>query len=539
MKPTLSKPRNRRRGIIAVLSAALFIVMLAMIAFAVDVGYMGVVRAQLQAAADSAALAAAGASSNSREGMVQVAQAFAGYHQAGNQPIQLDAADVQFGTWDPSLAAGDRFQALTSGMGTAVKVTVKVASIPVFFGRVFGASSVASQASAVAAVNPRDICFVVDLSSSMNDDTAPSSGTTTHDTLIQNFYNSLFGVTGAGAPNVPYNPSESTKSITGSTTTLKLSSLNTQFPYVVPAAQSANSQYWTDYFNINGTSFSYKKYVQFLITYGRDGPIGGTSRYSIMSVNNPNYKKHSETVGGTLFTDFPASEMPTHALRRAVIAALQVIKERNSTISDSAYKDQVSIIAFDRKNATGDTDNVQILRSLTVDYTDAMNVAMKKIQACKQSSGQDIYCTNSEGGLSLAYKLLSPYNAATNPQGAGREHANKVVIFLTDGNANLKETEDGVIGQYMTAHPGGWDDDYPSNAALMQSAKMQGENWYLYAVGMGLDSDQGFMNKMAVKGGTAKDGKSYDNATDSNVYEETLKSIFQNIITNPKLRLVE
>ena len=36
--------------------------MLAMVAFAVDVGYMAMVRTQLQAAADSAALAAAGSS---------------------------------------------------------------------------------------------------------------------------------------------------------------------------------------------------------------------------------------------------------------------------------------------------------------------------------------------------------------------------------------------------------------------------------------------------------------------------------------------
>ena len=56
------KTRKSRRGIIAVLSAVLFIVMLAMVAFAVDVGYMDVVRTQLQASADSAALAAAGSS---------------------------------------------------------------------------------------------------------------------------------------------------------------------------------------------------------------------------------------------------------------------------------------------------------------------------------------------------------------------------------------------------------------------------------------------------------------------------------------------
>ena len=48
------------------------------------------------------------------------------------------------------------------------------AAVGLFFGKVFGVISATSHASAVAMVNPRDICFVVDLSSSMNDDTDPN-----------------------------------------------------------------------------------------------------------------------------------------------------------------------------------------------------------------------------------------------------------------------------------------------------------------------------------------------------------------------------
>ena len=60
------KPRQpRRRGVIAVLAALLMVVLFAMVAFAVDLGYITLVRTQLQAAADSAALAAAGASGQS------------------------------------------------------------------------------------------------------------------------------------------------------------------------------------------------------------------------------------------------------------------------------------------------------------------------------------------------------------------------------------------------------------------------------------------------------------------------------------------
>jgi Flp pilus assembly protein TadG len=53
------KRGQSRRAAIAVLSAILMVAMLAMVAFGVDVGYMMVVRTQLQTAADSAALASA------------------------------------------------------------------------------------------------------------------------------------------------------------------------------------------------------------------------------------------------------------------------------------------------------------------------------------------------------------------------------------------------------------------------------------------------------------------------------------------------
>src|SRR5690349_9207620 len=49
--------RANRRGIIVVLAAVLLVVMLAMIAFAVDVGFITVARTELQGAADAAALA--------------------------------------------------------------------------------------------------------------------------------------------------------------------------------------------------------------------------------------------------------------------------------------------------------------------------------------------------------------------------------------------------------------------------------------------------------------------------------------------------
>jgi Putative Flp pilus-assembly TadE/G-like/von Willebrand factor type A domain len=544
MKRSTSKPWKTRRGIIAVLSAVLFIVMLAMVAFAVDVGYMDMVRTQLQAAADSAALAAAGSSNLTQDQMKLVAQAFAQYHQVAGRSVALNTNDVLFGTWDTTSRA---FGTVTTGqMETAVKVTVYAdtshgGNASLFFGNVLGIGSKALQASAVAMCNPRDICFVVDLSGSMNDDTTPGSGSASS-TLIQAVYDDLFGKT-SGASNVTYSSSEKgTSQSTGSgdQTVANMNLVTTKKKYMIPAPDttSADSRaYWASYFAyLNGGKISYKSYVTFLMNYGRNKLVvtGTSPQYSIMSVMNPNFHSHPETTDGGTF-QFPTPEMPTHAIRRAIIDALQLIKTRNSTINDTNQKDWVSLVVFDKKN-TGTTTTVYVKKSLTDNYDDVMQSCVT-LQAC-MDDGQP--ATDSEGGLLCAYNHIK----GTSQGGAGRDNANKVVVFLTDGLPNLYESSNGTIDAAMTAHPGGWGTDYSQNGALMQAMNMQSNNWYVYAVGVGLGGDQTFMNLMANKGGTAitnADGTktAYPLANNATTYETTVKGIFNNIISNPKLRLVQ
>jgi hypothetical protein len=548
MRRSTSKPNRNRRGVIAVLAAVLFIVMLGMVAFAVDLGYVAMLKTQLQSAADSAALAAAGSSSFSQDSMTQIAQAFAQYHRVAGRQVVLNSDDVQFGAWD---ATAKTFSALPSGqLGTAVKVTVRCddssgGSAGLFFGKVFGVRSATAQASAVAMVNPRDICFVVDLSSSMRNDSDTSSS---HTSLIQAVYDDLYGLKGDGTSNVTFNKYESGVSVTktnywGDLTDAdvitNMNAVTSSKGFLIPTPDTtsdASKAYWKAYFNYassNGGKISYKNYMDFLTDNGRDVPIiGGTpGTYSILSVKNPNYKKHTEVTDGGTFDNFPPPEMPTHALRRALIDALQIVKDRNSQISDVNQKDWISIVAFDRKNTTSDGDNVVLLRSLTDNYTEAMTAAVT-LQCC----GGPGSCTDSEGGLIKAYNHIKPQSQG----GAGRENSNKVVIFLTDGQPNLYESSDTDINSYKTAHSSSyWGSNSSQNAALMQSMIMHGGNWYLYAVGVGAGGDQTFMNKMANMGGTAVNGAAYPIASDCSTYETTLKGIFNKIVTNPKLRLVQ
>lgn len=169
----LCSRRVPRRGAVLVLAAFMMVAMLGFVAFAVDLGYMMVVRSQLQTAADAAALAATASLGGTEEGVVTIAQEFAGYNKAGSVPVTLSSQDVEFGNWD---ACGRVFSPSPS-MGNAVRVTARcndaTGNNRLFFASIFGIDRFFTEVSAIAMGNPRDIAFVVDLSGSMNNDTEP------------------------------------------------------------------------------------------------------------------------------------------------------------------------------------------------------------------------------------------------------------------------------------------------------------------------------------------------------------------------------
>jgi uncharacterized membrane protein len=172
--PRGAKTQHSRRAAIAVLSAILMVAMLGMVAFGVDVGYMMVVRTQLQTAADSAALAAAAIMGQGMDDARTVARKYSEDHQSAGEPVRLADTDIEFGIWDVT----NRTFTETGEVGNAIRVTARRdgTSNPrtnLFFARVINVDQFNSTASAVAMANPRDIAFVADLSGSMNDDTEP------------------------------------------------------------------------------------------------------------------------------------------------------------------------------------------------------------------------------------------------------------------------------------------------------------------------------------------------------------------------------
>lgn len=161
---------SRRRGNIIVLSCALMLIMVAFIAFAVDVGYLYVMRAQLQRTADASAMAAAwelidaagplGATSS--EQLASSARSKAELYAALNPILshvpELANDDVVVGYMDdPSDPTAVLGTTPAGKKPNAVRVRVQRNSqqngrAPLFFARLLGSESAAGNAEATAAL---------------------------------------------------------------------------------------------------------------------------------------------------------------------------------------------------------------------------------------------------------------------------------------------------------------------------------------------------------------------------------------------------
>jgi Flp pilus assembly protein TadG len=178
------RPRSStRRGTIVVLIALLMVPLLFALVMVVDVGCMYIVQAELQAAADAAALAAAGEMSRATTDVyltraIQGAKAYVAEHGSlGMGNLQLADSDIEFGdaVFDATRSMWTFVPGSSSSAPYAVRVTVRRDGptnprIPRFFARIFGASDGEQSATAAAMITPRDIALVVDLSQSMTFD---------------------------------------------------------------------------------------------------------------------------------------------------------------------------------------------------------------------------------------------------------------------------------------------------------------------------------------------------------------------------------
>jgi len=166
----LGKRRVRRRkGTILVLTALLMIVLMAVVAFAVDLGYINVARTELQRSADAAAIAATwdlvdqGALSNqSRSATALEANArsraaqYAGLNKVLSAVPGVSEDDVFVGRMANPKDPNCQLTAFGAYAPNAVRVRVRKTAdqngeVPYFFARVMGFDKLAVQAQATAA----------------------------------------------------------------------------------------------------------------------------------------------------------------------------------------------------------------------------------------------------------------------------------------------------------------------------------------------------------------------------------------------------
>ena len=272
--------------------------------------------------------------------------------------------------------------------------------------------------------------------------------------------------------------------------------------------------------------FGYLTYTQFLMDHGRDLQPDG-ARYVELSVDSGKCPMHDETVAGRNFK-FPPRCQPMHATRRSVIAAMDIVKQRNGSIPSAQHRDQIAIVTFDT------TDGSQVRQPLTAEYVKAMK-SVTKLQAV----GDKGTTTATESGLILARQLLRKQSEG----GTARERTTRVVVLLTDGIANAYESPESSINNFLadSAGPEGYGGGYYwLDAALMQSYQLEAEGIDIYPVGIGLGTDYDFMDRMSRLGGTAGDSNGSPRGSGNPAeYEALLTEIFREIVSLPTARLVE
>ena len=164
--------RKRRSGSILVLAAVMITVMFGLVAFAVDIGYLGVVRSQLQTSADAAALAA-GSQLFQEHDLVtsgpdaylenwigishtrDAAGEYTGLNKVGQVAPQLAWGDIEIGFADDPFNPDSPWDFVDVSRFNAVQVTVQRTAdqngeISLFFAKALGFNTTSQQAEATA-----------------------------------------------------------------------------------------------------------------------------------------------------------------------------------------------------------------------------------------------------------------------------------------------------------------------------------------------------------------------------------------------------
>jgi Flp pilus assembly protein TadG/uncharacterized protein YegL len=373
------------RGNILVLTCVLLVVLLAMVAFGVDVGYMANCRTEIQRATDSAALAGAGELVLGTTPARAEALSYLGLNTVGGRTLSATNATIEFGMWNSTTRAFT----LGGTIPNAIRVSTTDTAQPLFFGRVLGVNQFDAKASAIATYQPRDIALALDYSGSMCWDSQflsiGSIGQPAVEANLLQIYQQL------GSPtfgNMQWNPQLMGTSATPNTNIKNTFGMNT-VAWPLPRG-------------------SWDEYIDYVKTDGYVYAAGYRYKYGLKTMLN--------YVLANLYTYAdcpllgPTSEQPLKAVKDSVGVFLTFLQQNTTD-------DRVALSIFTY------SDNTAILeKPLTSQYSQVSTIVNAR------QAGHYVGGTNISAGMNKARLEL---------QNNARVGAAKLLILMTDGMPTL------------------------------------------------------------------------------------------------------
>jgi Flp pilus assembly protein TadG len=378
---------HKRPGNVLLLSAFLMIVMMAALAFSIDLGYMMVVKTELQRATDAAALAGVSQLANGADAAETEARAFAELNPVGGRAVTGADAQVEFGHWDD---VGRAFQ-ISDELPSALRVTLRRDRQNLFFARALGREDFSTETQAIASYRPRDIMLVLDYSASMNDDSELGAigklGRAAVEANLLQIYQEL------GSPrfgNMQWTPVYISST---NTTTIKNTLGISNVPYPYPRG-------------------SWNEYISYVINDATINGAGYRKKYGYLTWVN--YLLETRPMKSETPDLWKTSEQPITALKNGVSVLL-------SFLQTVASEDRLGLAVY-----TSSSSDAVLESGLTTDMA-----SIETISRQRQAGHYDHY-TNIGAGMRVGRQELVD-NA--------RVGALKLMVLMTDGIANRPTNE--------------------------------------------------------------------------------------------------
>ncbi|USN98228.1 MAG: VWA domain-containing protein [Phycisphaeraceae bacterium] len=466
---------ERRRGMVTIWGVVSVGMLLTLSALVVDGAMLYGAEADLQAAADSAALAAASGLTTSPADARSRAATYAAKNRAAGQPVQVLGSDVVMGKWDEDMRTFTPVTGEDEIYADSVRVTASLSEdhgnpLHSVFAQVFGDGESDVRASATAVYRPRDIVLVLDLSGSMSFDSQishiPLLG---QDAIEDNLYQIWTELGSHQYGSMGFD----TVYLSSNYDSVVVSQLGLDHvPYPYPSGS------WTDFV----------RYVR------RDGTLANNGyRKMYGGLTFMNYLLATRYSASQTPDLWMTSEQPITAVKDAVDIFLDFLR-------DVATNDQVGLSVYTSSNGSallehGLTHDIELIRSLS---------------RHRQAGHYDAY-TNIGAGMQVARQELD-----TN----GRSGTLKTMILLTDGQANKP---------YNT--------DYARQYVLDEAYAAADDGYPIMAISLGADADLGLLRDVAsITEGVAFNIPGGQSVAD---YADDLREVFQHIASERPMRLVE